>query len=237
MKENKAFSVPDCFKCEVQADSPFCGMLSEAELALFMKAKKAQFYENEQALFYQGNACEGVYLLCSGSVKMVQSSHTGQQQIIEIIVPGDWIDKGSFFSSGRHSATAQALEPSEVCLLSGTDVTAIIKSLPSLAMTMIEALSHAVEKGREQNNQLVSKTAMARLAGVLIDLGQKHGFKENHQIRIHLLLKREELAEMVGITQETVVRLLTTLKKKKLIALNGREISILELEKLRALSH
>ncbi|MFQ5587734.1 MAG: Crp/Fnr family transcriptional regulator [Nitrospiria bacterium] len=235
MKRAKGNLTPDCLQCEVRPESAFCGMLSEAEVGFFMKAKKDHAYEKGQALFYQGNSCEGIYLLCSGSIKLVKSSDTGQQQILEIISPGDWIDKGSFFSSGRHSATAQALERSDVCFLSGDAVRQLLKSLPGLPMTLIEALSRAVEKGRERTHHLASKSAMARLSEVLVDLGRKHGVKQGRIIRISLLLKREELAEIVGVTQETVVRLLTTLKKKKLIALNGREITILESEKLASL--
>ncbi len=235
MKLNQPVSAPDCFKCTVRNASPFCGMLTEEELSLFMKVKKDHIYEKNQALFYQGNTSSGLYLLCSGSVKLVQSSPAGQQQIIEVISPGDWIDKGSYFASGRHSATAQAIERSEVCLLSGEDLKGIIQSLPGLSMTLIQALSQAVEKSRERSNHFISKSALARLADVLIELSEKHGIRQDEVVRIRLLLKREELAEMVGVTQETCVRLLTALKRQKLIALKGREIAILDVEKLGAL--
>ncbi|MFQ5598828.1 MAG: Crp/Fnr family transcriptional regulator, partial [Nitrospiria bacterium] len=89
-----------------------------------------------------------------------------------------------------------------------------------------------VEKGGERIRLLTSKSAMERLAGVLLDLGDHHGVKSDKGVMIKLRLKREELAEMVCVTQETVVRLLTALKKERIIQLTGKEIHILEEDRL-----
>jgi len=228
----------DCRQCQVRAQSSFCSLLKDDEIDLFMQMKKGHLYKKNQALFYEGNSCETIYLLCMGSVKLVQSSDSGQQQILEIVSPGAWVDQGAAFSSGRHSVTAQALENSAVSLLSVAHMTAILKSFTGLSLTLITALSREVEKGRERLRHLRSKSANARLAGILLDLGRHHGIKREDGISIRLRLKREELAEMVCVTQETVVRLLTALKKEGTIRLSGKEITILHQERLsRILNH
>lgn len=228
MKTLKPLPVSDCHQCHVRAKSAFCGMLKEDEIDFLDRVKKGHFYKKNQSLFYEGNTCESLFLLCSGSVKLVQSSHSGHQQILEIVSPGGWIDKGSVFSSGRHHATAQALEDSTVSLLSVRDITHNLRTVPNLALTLITALSKEVEKGEERIRQLTSNSAGARLAAVLLDLKDHYGVKTEKGMMIKLLLKREELAEMVGVTQETVVRLLMRLKKKGLIQLSGKEIYIMD---------
>ncbi len=193
-----------------------------------MAYKKGQRYERGQALFYEGNSCDAHYLLCSGSLKLVQSSQTGQQQILEVCSPGNWVDKGGGFSSNRHAVSAVALERSELSLFSREDFSVILKSDPSLSRALISVLSREVEKGRERSSQLLFKSALERLAQTLLDLARHHGISEDGVRVIKIALKREELAEMVGVTQETVVRLLTFLRKEQIIRLNGRDICILD---------
>ncbi len=238
MKTLNALPIIDCRQCQARAQSSFCGLLKDDEINLFMQLKKDHLYQKNQALFYEGHSCDTIYLLCNGSVKLVQSSDAGHQQIDEVVSPGGWVDKGAAFSSGRHSVTAQALENSVVSLLSVAQILPNLKSLPSLSLTLITALSKEVDKGRERLRLLRTKSAKARLASVLLGLCRTHGVKQDHGISIKLALKREELAEMVCVTQETVVRLLTSLKKEGLIQLSGKEITILQEQGLsRILNH
>ncbi len=228
MDSSKIFSPPNCATCHFRSSAPFCSLLSQAEIDLLMAFKKGQRYEKGQAVFYEGNSCDAVYLLCSGSLKLVQSSHEGQQQILEVCSPGSWVDQGSFFSSSRHAISAVALERCELSLFSRDDFSAILKSEPNLSQLLISMLSQAVEKGRERSSHLLFRSALERLAHTLLELAAHHGVMEGELRVIKLALKREELAEMIGVTQETVVRLLTFLRKEKIIRLIGRDICLLD---------
>ena len=228
----KESPAPDCQHCVVRALSLFCGDLNEHEINTFMKIKRGHVYEKNQAIFYEGNSYEGIYVLCSGSVKLVQSSQAGRQQILGIVSPGDLIEKSSLFYPGTHSATAQALERSEVSFFHRDEFLEVLKTNAHLAINLISVLSREVESGRERSRQLVFKSAKERLADILLDLSHKHGIKHNQTTTIQLNLKRGELAEMAGVTQETVVRLLTLLEKEGLVRLAGKKITILNEEKL-----
>jgi len=228
MNTSKKMSTPNCETCAFRSSAPFCSRLSQVEIDLLMTFKKGQRYEKGQALFYEGNSCDAVYLLCSGSLKLVQSSQEGQQQILEVCSPGSWVDKGNFFSSSRHSVSAVALEHSELSLFSREDFFSILKSEPNLTQVFISVLSQEVEKGRERSSQLLFNSALERLSQTLLDLAHYHGVTEDGLKVIKLALKREELAEMIGVTQETVVRLLTFLRKEQVVRLIGRDICILD---------
>lgn len=232
MEPCRKLSDLNCHHCVVRALSPFCGDLNERELDAFMEIKRGHVYEKHQSVFYEGNPSEGIYVLCSGSVKLVQSSQTGQQQILDIVSPGDLIEKSSLFYPEVHSATAQALERSEVSFFHRDEFLDILRTNPHLAINLISVLSREVEIAREKTRQLVFKSAKQRLANTLLDLSRRHGVKDHQTTTIQLPLKREELAELVGVTQETAVRLLTLLKKEGLIRLVGKKIIILDEEKL-----
>ncbi|MFQ5580057.1 MAG: Crp/Fnr family transcriptional regulator [Nitrospiria bacterium] len=201
-----------------------------------MKIKKSHLYEKGQAVFYEGNSCEGVYLLRSGSIKLMQSSLKGDQHTLEIILPGDLIEKSAVFCEGPHTVSAQALERSEVCLFHPEDFFELLKSHAHLALSLILVLTKEVERGRERIRRLLFESAKKRLACILVDLSHHHGARQSEGVAINLGLKRHELAEMVGVTLETTVRLLTKMKNEKLIRLNGKQIVVLDEEGLRQVS-
>jgi len=232
MEPCKKFPTPDCHQCVLRALTPFCGALNSREMDAFMKIKRGHAYEKNQAIFYEGNSCEGIYVLCSGSVKLVQSSKSGQQQILGIVSPGDLVEKSFLLHPGRHASTAEALEKSEVSFFHREEFLDVLKTNSHLAVNLISVLSREVESGRERSRQLAFKSAKRRLADILLDLGRRHGMKENGATVIKIQLKREELAGMAGVTQETVVRLLGSLNKEKLIRLVGKKILILDEERL-----
>jgi CRP/FNR family transcriptional regulator len=194
---------------------------------------KSHLYEKGQAVFYEGNSCEGVYLLCSGSVKLAQSSRNGDQYILGIILPGDLIEKSAVFCNGRHTASAEALERSEVSLFHPEDFLELLKSKTHLSMALISVLTKEVELGRERTRRLLFESAKKRLACILIELSHHYGARQAEGLAINLGLKRYELAEMVGVTQETTIRLLTKMKNEKLIRLNGKQIIVLDEEGLK----
>lgn len=226
------FDSPDCYNCVVRTLSSFCGTLDENEINTFMRIKRGHIYEKNQAIFYEGNSSEGMYILCSGSVKLVQSSHKGKQQILEVVSPGNLIEKTTLFHTGKHNTTGKALERSEVSFFYREEFLSVLQSNNHLALNLIRVLSQEVERGQERNRQILFKTAKERLADTLLALSHKRGVRHDKDITISLDLTREELAEMVGVTLETVVRLLALLKKEKLIGLVGKKVLILDEEKL-----
>jgi CRP/FNR family transcriptional regulator len=232
LDHSKKVSATDCHHCVGRALSPFCGALSADEMNTFMKLKRGHHYSAGQTIFYEGNPCQGIYILCSGSVKLTQSSQTGQQQIIGIVSPGDLIEKGALFHAGAHSSTAEAMARVEVSFFDRQEFLDLLKLHPHLSIRLITVLSQEAEKGWERSRSLLFKSAMERLIDILLELARRHGEKKKGATMIGLELKREELAEMVGVTLETAIRMVALLKKEKLIRVEGRKILILNEEQL-----
>lgn len=226
----------DCHHCVVRVLSSFCGSLNPHEIDTFMKVKRIHVYDKNEAIFHEENSCTGIYILCSGSVKLVQSSRTGKQQILSIVSPGELIEKSLLFHPGRHSTTAQALERCEVSFFYRDEFLEVLKSNNHLAINLIQTLSQEIESAQERTRQLLFKSAKERLAETLLTLGRKHGAKRDRELSIELDLKREELAELVGVEPETVVRMLSLLKRDKIIRFDGKKILIVDEEKLTHVS-
>jgi|SRR3990172_4765986 len=228
--------VQDCSHCLIKSLSDICNLTGE-ELGDFLKVQKFLVYDKHQTVFYEGKPCHGIYILCAGKVKLIQSSRLGQQQILRIVNPGELIEKNGLYNMNRHSVTCETLERSQVNFIEKTDFLNLIKKHNGLAIKLIDTLGRELELAQEKISRSTFETARERLAEVLLELGDKYGSKKEEQISIDLYLTREELAELSGTSLETAVRLLSALKRENIIRTNGKKITIINSDKLKQICH
>ena len=221
----------NCDTCALRAQAVLCDVEGD-DLAEFRNIKHSLDYEPHQTVFYEGHLCLGLYLLCRGKVKLTRSSARGQRQIVRILGPGELIEKHAFGEGAVHEVTCETLEPSQVCVIDKERYLAVIHRNPRLAIKLIQLLSHEHGVNMDQLDQFTFKTSRERLAGLLLELGDRFGKKYADQVQVGLTLKREEVAEMAGITVETAIRLLKTFRREGLLAVDGRAITLLNLDRL-----
>jgi CRP-like cAMP-binding protein len=228
--------VQDCSHCLVKSLGDICNLTGE-ELADFLGVQKFLVYDKHQTVFYEGKPCHGIYILCAGKVKLIQSSRLGQQQILRIVSPGELIEKNGLYNMGRHSVTCETLEPSQINFIEKKDFLNLIKKHNDLALKLINTLSRELELAQEKIGRSTFETARERLATALLELGEKYGTRKEDDIFIDLYLTREELAELSGTSLETAVRLLTAFKREKIIKTDGKKIRIVNMDKLKQICH
>lgn len=228
--------VQDCSHCLVKSLGDICNLTGE-ELNDFLAIQKFLVYDKHQTVFYEGKPCHGIYILCAGKAKLIQSSRLGQQQILRIVGPGELIEKNGLYNMNRHSVTCETLERSQINFIEKTDFLNLIKKHNDLALKLINTLSRELELAQEKIGRSTFETARERLAQVLLELGEKYGEKKEDEISIDLYLTREELAELSGTSLETAVRLLSALKREKIIKTDGKTITIINQDKLKHICH
>jgi CRP/FNR family transcriptional regulator len=221
----------NCERCELRAKSVVCD-LEGNDLASFQQIKHSFEYEPHRTVFYEGHACLGLYLLCSGKVKLTRSSARGQRQIVRILDAGQLIEKHAFQDGALHEATCETIELSQICLIEKETYLKLIQHNPQLAIKLIKLLSCELGMHMDQLDQFTFKTARERLAGLLLELGTRFGKHGGDGVQVGISLKREEVAEMAGVTLETAVRLLGTFREEGLIGLDGRTITLLNQDRL-----
>jgi CRP-like cAMP-binding protein len=221
----------NCDTCALRAKAVLCDLEGD-DLAEFRKIKHSIDYEPRQTVFYEGHSCLGLYLLCRGKVKLTRSSARGQRQIVRILGPGELIEKHVFGERALHEVTCETLELSQVCIIDKERYLAVIHRNPQLAIKLIQLLSNEHGVNMDQLDQFTFKTARERLACLLLELGDRFGRKSADQIQVGLTLKREEVAEMAGITVETAIRLLSVFRDEGLLTIDGRAITLLKPDRL-----
>jgi CRP-like cAMP-binding protein len=208
-----------------------CDLPADA-LEDFRQVGSAVIYRPRQVVFVEGGRSGGLYLICHGAVKLYQSDRFGRVHILEIAGPRAVLGELSFDDAGCLSVSAEAVMESQLCFLSRERLMPFLAKHPQSALRLIAALSADLAATRRKLRDLALKSAASRLAGLLVQLARSKGDEQHLQ----LVYSRQELAEMVGVSTETAIRLLGKLKQKRAISVDGREVAITDLDKLTKLA-
>ena len=221
----------ECKSCSVRLLGVFCH-LELPDLVQLDIYKINNSYKKGQVIFYEGNQSLGLYCINSGRVKLYKSLSNGSQQILRIASPGDLLGYRSFFASENYHASAEVLEDSNICFIDPKVFFSILSKNPELALTLIKKLAQELRVAENLAVSITHKPARKRMAELLLLLKETYGKKVKEGIEISLQLTRQEMAEMIGSTQETSIRLLSDFKKEKMIKVQERRITICNLEAL-----
>jgi len=226
----------DCHQC---VKRHFCDLyeLTADDTATVSSQFDTHQYEPRQTMFYEGNPCHGLYLLCRGKAKLVQTSWSGQQHILRIVTAGELIDHQALFSGKAHTVTCETLEPCLVGFLPRERLDELLKNQPLIALKLLKTLGKELRIAYQKLMTATFHSARERMAGTLLQLGKRHGVPSPTGLLIAISLTREEIAELAGISVETAVRFLTKFKEEHLIATNGKEITLLNTDRLARIAH
>ena len=210
--------------------------LGGGQLEAFHRIRIPLSYKPNQVVFYEGHLSIGLYMLCAGKVKLTRSSYRGQRLIVRILEAGEIIEKHAFAQNSVHQTTCETLESCKICLIERNAYLDLIRRDNTLALKLIELLSSEVRSNLAQLDSFTFKNARERLAVTLLELGRRFGSRGEDGIQIGMSLKREEIAEMTGITPETLARLLSAFQSEKLLLTQGRLITLINLPRLTCLA-
>ncbi|WII73656.1 Crp/Fnr family transcriptional regulator [Bdellovibrio sp. 22V] len=204
-------------------DSLICA--SPDVLSVVEKAKVTCRFKAGQIIFYSGNDPLGIFTIQSGLVKLEVTSSTGAAHTLRLVGPGGALGYRSLFAMEPYHASAVAVEDCELCFIPKTEIMALFKTHPDLAMRLLSHISKDLRLAEEKWMGQMDKGASERIAEALLFL-QDHFSHENWT--------RREIAQWAGTTPETVIRTLAQFEKDGLIdQTDGRSIRILSKEKLR----
>lgn len=221
----------DCTACRVRDKSVVCD-LEGTEFDTFRSIRQSLRYDAGQTVFYEGHPSLGLYLLCSGKVKLTRTSSGGQRQIVAILDGGELIEKHAFRDGALHEVTCETLEPAHLCFIRRETYLGLLRRNSALAIRLIELLSSELGIRMDQRDLFAFRTGRQRLAGLLLELSKRFGQKAGKGILIGIRLKREELADMAGVAVETAIRLLSAFRKEGLISMERRSITLLSQDRL-----
>ena len=185
-------------------------------------------FKKHDIICKQGTEVTHALFLVRGSAKLYIEGLNNRSIILYILKPPAYIGLLSFFESPFYFYTVSALEESEVCFIELGLVRKLYLENHELLLSLNKAFGKSVSNIMKKIISLNQKQIRGRIAENLIYLSEIY---DNH--RFHLNLSRKEIGEMVAISEENTVRLLSELAKENIISVRGKEIEILDMPLLK----
>lgn len=220
-----------CENCISRKEGIFCD-LEIPELDNISHHKTHNTFKKGQTLFVQGNHPFGIYCISKGNIKLTKTNADGKESIVRIAYGGDILGHRSLFTEENYSATATAMEDTDVCFIDKKYILKIIEKNPTVALNVINKLSRDMGAAENKLSSLHQKNVRERLAELLLSLKASHGVKINGRWKIDLKLTREEMATMIGTANETLIRFMTEFKEAGIIEQEGKTVFIKDEEEL-----
>ncbi len=208
--------------------------LTKDELIRISACKTSKVIKKGEILFNEGEYINGVFCIKDGVCKVTKMSDNGRDQIIKLVKKGDLLGERSLISEEAANLRATALNDLEVCFIPKEEIVKDLKQNNNFTMSMLKELAVSLREADDVIVDMAQKTVKQRLAETLLYLHNNYTKTENGALEIQL--SRDDIASIIGTATESAIRLLSSFKKDELIKLKGKDIFILNPEKLKKIA-
>jgi CRP/FNR family transcriptional regulator len=176
-----------------------------------------------EILFWEGDPCNGLYIIRQGSVKLFKISPNGRELIIRALEDGATFNEVPVFDNGRNPVNAAALEECEIWVVEAEPIRAALRQYPEMCQAVIQNLSKNLRMLVQKVEELSFYQVTNRLARLIHQLPQEQLVGPQTQ-----RITQDQLAARLGTVREVVARSLRELERSGAIRLNNRQILVLD---------
>ena len=223
-------------RLKILSQIPFFKNLPEDAISQINALFQAEGFTADEYLTFAGDPSVKLYVVAEGKVKQLRHAHTGQDVILDVLLPGEFFGGLPIMGEKAYTDTVQAYTSGCVLTITGDRFRMILEQYPGVSLTLLEIVSARLLEARDAIHQLSAAPVESRLATTLLKLAAKLGKAHDGALLIDLPLSRQDLADMTGATVETVSRLMSQFRKQKLIDSGRRWVAIKDHDGLRALA-
>lgn len=212
--------IENCLTCPHREDHLFCNLSPEGVRRLSEITSTAT-YPKGAVLFVEGQEPRGVFILCHGRAKLSTSSTDGRGLILRIADAGEVLGLSGVISGKPYILTAEALEPLQANFISRVNLLRFLEENAQAALRAAKLLGENYHTAfAEIRNIGLSNSAAEKVARFLLEWVDGHNDARSPD-RATLTLTHEEIAAMIGASRETVTRVFSDFKKRKLAQVSG----------------
>ena len=166
-------------------------------------------FEKGATLFNEGDESDLMYTVTTGRVKVFKTTPRGTDVILELFGPGDPVGTVAVYESRPYPASAIALEATTCLLIPRQAFFSLLEGYPTMVRGLLVGLTHRLVELTNRLTELSGGRIEGRLARFFLKLGTDMGQRRDDGIFIPLVLSRQELADMIGTTIETCIRIMS----------------------------
>lgn len=180
-------------------------------------------------IFLEGDPANMLFFVNEGKIKLFKYNKDGKEQILHILSEGDFFGELALLKDSEYKFNSKAIENVKICTLTKNQVKDIIMKNPQIAIKLLENVGERLSAIENLVQNLSTNDVDARIAYLLTNLMDKYSQKINNNKSIKLPISREDMANYVGVTRETISRKLKKFEEESLIKIVGiKKIIILD---------
>jgi len=225
-------SCADCTRCK---PGFFCAFSEPVAKAVDLSSHRSTL-PAAAILFVEGQLPRGLFVLCSGKVKLSTTSRDGKVLILKTAEAGDALGLSAAISGQSYEMTAETATACHVNFVDRRSLLALLQSHSEVGMHAAQSLSLEFQSAyRDMHDLVLARSSSGKLARLLLSFS-KTQLSSAEEVRLRSIMTHEEMAQRIGSSRETVTRLLSDLKRKQLIRLDGATLVIRNRTALEALA-
>ena len=221
------------FAIEALRSCALFAKVDEATLALCASSLRVRRYRKNETIFHEGDPGDSLYIVESGSVKIVLLSPESEEgAIIATLSRGDFFGELALLDGAPHSATAVAMEPTDALVLKRDRFEDLVETEPLLRRALFAGLVTELRRLTGHVQELHFLDLPGRLASRIVRLARESQPDETMDIRLDWPFTQSDLAAMIGGTRQTVNRLLSDMTAQGLVHIERDVLVIPDLGRL-----
>ena len=222
--ENKCSTCQGCTKCS------FLSALPKEMHAQAHRSKSTYDLDRGNLLFREGEHPKGIWVICAGRVKIFRQSADGKSLITRTAQHGEMVGYRAFFNGQPFQASGEAMEKTRVSFFEGSFIHLLVATCGDFSFKMLTRLARDLATAESMATNMAYRSAHDRVLDVLYDYHQRN--LGGGLAGLRFVIPRRELAELAGLTVETIVRVLRVLEKEGYVTTDGRQINVIDTQKL-----
>jgi CRP/FNR family transcriptional regulator, cyclic AMP receptor protein len=225
--------VDNCTQCTQTNPAYFCSF-SDPVLELLDQISHKSVLPPGAILFVEGQQPRGLFIICSGKVNLSTTSREGKLLILKTAIPGEVLGLSATISGMNYEITAETATPCQVSFIDRKRFLALMESYGETGLHAAQCLSRDYHNAyRDIHDLVLTRSSLGKLARLLLS---QTGPEDTDDDRINTQMTHEEMAQRIGASRETVTRLLTRLRRKRLIRMDGPTLVIRDRSALEAIA-
>ncbi len=186
-------------------------------------------------LFWEESAFEAIYAIKAGSLKAYTTTDAGEEQVTGFYLAGEVVGMDGIHTE-THVSSAVALETTSICEIPFDRLQEATQVIPGLQNHFFKLMSREIQADQQLMLLLGKKSADARVASLLLSLGDRYKRRRLSEQRFRLPMSRSDIGNYLGLAVETVSRIFTRMQQQNILSVEGKEVCIIEREQLCRIS-
>ena len=207
---------------------PFLAALSGEDLRWLAKRALRRSYKRGDIIFLKDDPGQSMFIVEDGAVRIYIPGAQGADLTLAVVEPGEFFGDLSLLDGRTRSASAEAARDTKLLTLEREDLEELVRSRPDAALAILTVIAGRLRETDQMATDLAFLDVSGRLARRLLDLAAAGGTPHDGGVLIKSAITQEELANMIGVTRESVNRNLGLFRRLGLISRDGRRIVVLD---------